>query len=169
MSEAIGSGTSEGTTRIPTVSHPDVEDMVARLSAALRVRVDAERRAQDRLASFAFSEQAPTRQPGLDEPGAADIDWQYFVARTLRIVGEPKTLAVLDALRGDALPLDELAGLLEPGTRDRLAFSDWIGGLASAGLVTRELESNRVSIAPLGEALADLVAEVGRRARAESR
>ncbi len=168
------------------------DELLGRIAAALRSRVLAQRRAEERLASFAFSER-PLTGPGT-APGAAaalgvdrksgdssatgqptpmatesGIDWTWFVGRALRLVGDPAVLHLLEALRDGALPLEALAGLSTTTTTDRVALSDQLGGLATAGLLVRELESNRVSLAPLGEALLQLVADIGQRAEAGAR
>jgi hypothetical protein len=76
---------------------------------------------------------------------------------------------ILDALRGDGLPLEMLTGTIEPAVPDRLVAADRVGALASAGLVGRDLESDRVALTPLGAALLDLVAELEHRAAARPR
>lgn len=140
-------------------------DVVGQLAAALWDRVESQRRADDRLASFAFSEGPATgrTESPVGQPDVV-VDWPYFVLRAFRVLSEPATLPVLDAVRGDGRSLDELVGLVGSGTGDRLAAVDRVGGLASAGLAIRELETDRVRLTPLGEALLDLVAEVARRA-----
>ena len=60
-------------------------------------------------------------------------------------------------------------GTVEPAMHDRLVAADRVGRLASAGLVGRELESDRVALTPLGEALLDLVADLERRVGASGR
>ena len=176
----------------PATSTSPTDELLGRIAAALRSRVLAQRRAEERLGSFAFSER-PLAGPGT-APGAgaalgvgaapgdssatgqlipmateSGTDWTWFVGRALRLVGDPAVLHLLEALRDGALPLEMLAGLPSTVTTDRVALSDQLGGLATAGLVVRELESNRVSLAPLGEALLQLVADIGRRAEAGAR
>lgn len=138
-------------------------DLVVRLARALRMRVDSQRRAQQRLAAFAFTE-APASRPS-DAAAAADSasDAEYFLATAIRSSGDPATLRMLQGLRGGGRPLDELESPASAGS-GRLALADWIGSLTSAGLIVRELERDDVSLTPLGEALVDLVAEVVRRA-----
>ena len=146
------------------------EALLERLAAAVRTRVGARQAAEVRLASFAFSEQVAGDRSGwaagADE---APVDRRYFVLRALGALGDPDTVRVLDALRGDDRPLEELMGMIEPAVLDRLAAGDRVGGLASAGLVGRELETDRVSLTSLGEALLDLVADLERRAGASPR
>lgn len=143
------------------------DDVVGRLATALRGRVETARQSEARLAAFAFTERPAVhsaRSP--TEPQETSADWEYFVASAFRAAGDPTTLRTLQVLRGGPGRLDDLAGFVGSETLGRLAISDWVGGLASAGLVSRELESNRVSLTPLGASLVDLVAETGRRARA---
>lgn len=148
----------------------DADALLERLATAVRTRVDARQAAEMRLASFAFDERPANDRSGwtavADE---APVDWRYFVLRALGALGDPDTVRVLDALRGEDRPLEALMGTTEPAVRDRLAAGDRVGGLASAGLVGRELESDRVSLTPLGEALLDLVAALERRAGAPQR
>lgn len=144
--------------------------LLERFATAIRTRVGARQAAEMQLASFAFSERPTSDRAGwtavADE---APVEWRYFVLRALGALGDPDTVRVLDALRGEDRPLAELMGAIEPAVRDRLAAGDRVGGLASAGLVGRELESDRVSLTPLGEALLDLVAVLERRAGASQR
>lgn len=141
------------------------DELIGRLAGALRARVEAQRRAEDRLASFAFTEEPATgRSDPLGWGGRATVDWSYFATGALRIVGEPGTLRLLGLLRGNGLPLDELAPLIGSGEPDRLAVADRVGALTSGGLVVRELESDRITLTPLGTALLDLVDMIARRA-----
>jgi len=146
------------------------EAILDRLATALRTRVDAQRTAEMRLASFAFSEQpASGRTDVTSSAGDTPIDWRYYVLRALRVIAEPDSVQLLDDVRGDGRPLDELVRLFEPAARDRLAVGDRVGRLAAVGLVGRELASDRVSLTPLGEALLDLLADLERRAGARPR
>lgn len=146
-------------------SEAQSEALVDRLATAIRTGVETQRTAELRLASFAFSERPLGDRPGrVALTGEAPVDWRYFVLRALATVGEPETVLLLDAVRGDGRPLDELVGLFERASEDRLATADRVRRLAAAGLVGRELESDRVSLTPLGEALLELVAELERRA-----
>lgn len=144
--------------------------LLDRLATALRTRVDAQRTAETRLASFVFTEQ-PTNGRADVRPEAADaaIDWRYYVLRALRVIAEPDSVRLLDNVRGEGQPFDALVRLFEPTARDRLAVGDRVGRLAAVGLVGRELASDRVSLTPLGEALLDLLADLERRAGAGPR
>ena len=143
------------------------EALLERLATAVRTRVAARQAAERRLASFAFHEPSPSDRSGrVSVPDETPVDWRYFMLRALGVLGDPDAVRVLAALREKDRTLDELTGMLEPGERDRLAAGDRVGVLASAGLVGRELESDRVALTPLGEALLDLVADLARRAGA---
>jgi len=146
------------------------DTVMDRLAAAIRTRVDARLAAEARLASFAFSEQpAAGRSPSTALADDVPVDWRYFVLRAIGALGDPDSVRILDALRGDGLPLETLMGAIEPVAHDRLVAADRVGALASAGLVGRELESDRVTLTPLGAALLDLVADLERRAGARQR
>jgi hypothetical protein len=138
---------------------------VGRLAAALRAHLDARRRADAQLASFAFTEQpaAATR----DEAGPDPADLSWFLARLLRSAGEPGTLRLLEALRAGPVSIDA-ARDLDPAAPGRLGLVERIGDLAAAGLVARELGRDEVSLAPLGAAVLDLVSEIERCAAADA-
>lgn len=128
-----------------------------------------QRRAEERLADFAFGEAAATpARAAAPGPGApiGTTAWRHYLARMLRSAGELETLELLEALRDGPSSLDGLA-LREPWRGDRVAVADWIGGLAAVGFVRRELETDRVSLAPLGVAVLELVAELERRLGAD--
>lgn len=133
------------------------------LGAGLRRRVLERRRAAERLADFVFTEGAAGPDRG---QGITPTDWRYFVARTLASAGDPATLALLEELAGGDRPVAELAERRGATFGDRLAVADWIGGLASAGLVGHELASDRVSLTELGQAVLALVREWEHRASA---
>jgi hypothetical protein len=143
----------------------DADALLDRLGEAIRGRVDSRLAAETRLASFAFGESPSTPPSG--PPEAAATDWQYFTTRALAAVAEPDAFPILEALRGDGLPLPSLERLVSPLGRDRLAVADRIGDLAAAGLVGRELESDIVALTPLGEALLGLIDEISTRARGD--
>jgi hypothetical protein len=131
------------------------------LGAGLRGRVLERVRTAERLADFVFTEgvAGPDR-----EPSVASTDWRYFVARTLASAGDPATIGLLEELAGGDRPMTELAERRSATLGGRLAVSDWIGGLVSAGLVGHELTSDRVALTGLGRAVLDLVWEWERRA-----
>lgn len=133
------------------------------LAGGLRRRVTERGRAERRLADFVFREGSPDAGAGTTPSPA---DWRHFVARTLAAAGEPGTIELLERLSGGDRPIAELAGRPEAGGGGRLASVDWIGGLASAGLVGRDLETDRVGLTDLGAAVLALVREWERRASA---
>jgi hypothetical protein len=130
------------------MSGPDAEGLLAAVAATLGRRVREQRGAEERLAAFAFHE--TTAAAGVSEAADEAIDWDHYLARTLRSAGEPGVLALLRRLRDGERRLAELGA-------DRLATADRVGALATAGLVAREFDGDRVSLAPLGEALLALV------------
>lgn len=134
------------------------------LAGGLRRRVTERGLAERRLADFVFREGSPDATAGTTPSPA---DWRHFVGRTLAAAGEPGTIELLERLSGGDLPIDELAELAGhrgAGGGGRLASVDWIGGLASAGLVGRDLETDRVGLTDLGAAVLALVREWERRA-----
>src|SRR3989304_6278527 len=135
---------------------PDAGRVLDALAVNLRARVREQRRAEERLAGFAFRESGAAGGAGgggggaavgsVDSGAAPATDWRYYLARTFREASEPSTLALLLSLRSGERPLRELG-------EDHLAVADPVGRLATAGLVSRPLDSERVSLAPLGEAV----------------
>lgn len=124
-------------------------------------RADERRRAEERLADFAFTERTAGRADSDEVSGAAKAAapgaaWRYHVGRTLRIAGDPAALALLARLRDGPLGV-ALVAAGPPFEGDRVAAADWLGGLAAAGFVTREMEADRVAMAPLGAASLALV------------
>jgi hypothetical protein len=128
------------------------------LAAGLRRRADEQRRAEERLAGFAFQESPRAPAAGSAAPPTGPA-WRYHVGRALRTAGDLETLALLETLRLGPLTLDELAAGPH-AVGDRLAVADWIGALSAAGFATRELETGRVTLAPLGSAILDLVVDL---------
>ena len=133
------------------------------LAGGLRRRVTERGLAERRLADFVFREGSPDAAAGTTPSPA---DWRHFVGRTLAAAGEPGTIELLERLSSGDRPIAELTGRREAGGGGRLASVDWIGGLASAGLIGRDLETDRVGLTDLGAAVLALVREWERRARA---
>ena len=134
------------------------DDFAAEVARWLNRQADNEAR----LTSFAFREgQADIEVP----PSTSHREVGRWI---LGIVAEPGVAATLGALDGRAAPMRDLveAGAfgLDPG--DRAAVAARIGVLTSSGLVSRELESDRVTLTELGRA-ALVVAEGTARAAAE--
>jgi hypothetical protein len=79
---------------------------------------------------------------------------------------DPTTIRFLHTVRGDGRTIESLApaGMLGLDPGDRVALAARVGALAAAGLVGRELESDRVTATPLGEAVLDLIDDIERRA-----
>ncbi len=117
--------------------------------AAAVVRwLDHQAVSETRLTSFAFRE------------GQADIEVPASTSQSgigrwiLEIVAEPGVATFLGALDGPATPMRDLvnAGAFGLTPRDRAAVAARIGALASCGLVSRELETDRVALTELGHA-----------------
>ena len=130
-----------------------VDGLVSALANSLRAKVLELSRAEQHRASFVFRED---RAPGWRAASPADTAWAIHLARALHAATDPTALDLLASLRHDERTLDEIALAVRP-RGDRLAAGAWIGDLASAGLVSRDLETDRVSLAPLGEAIVDLL------------
>lgn len=167
---------------MPDVARLEIaaDELLDRLAAAIAARVRRRRTADERLGAFAFHEEPSTGEPGeiaavarsatsAAEPGSTPVDWRYFVVSALGVLADPELLRILEAIPPDGRPFGELVGLVEPAVPDRVAAADRVGRLAAAGLVGRDLESDRVSLLPLGEVLLELVADVVRRARSADR
>ncbi len=142
-------------------------DPIESLAAAVRSRIEGQRRAEEHLAAFAFTE-GPGDGHAAASPGS--VDWRFHVARALHAVADPASLDLLILIAGSGLTIDELmeqaAARVAALTSDRLAIAEWVSGLAAAGVVVRQLETDRVRLTPLGEALVALVDEIERRAAA---
>jgi hypothetical protein len=162
---------------VPSVASVEraAEDLLDRLAQAVAARVRRRRTAEERLGTFVFQEGQPHDQreriavvegstAGAQPSGSAPVDWRYFVIRALAALEDPDAVRILDALPPDGRPLSDLLGVVEPAVPDRVAAADRIGRLAAAGLVGRDLESDRVSLMPLGEVLLELVRDVAWRA-----
>lgn len=153
----------------PVDSAAATSDVVVRLGDAIGERVAMVRRAEERLASFAFIEATARVDHGASPPGVeahggdGATDWRYFTLQALRAIADPWTASLLDALPPDGLTIDEVAARLR---EDRLVVRDRVAALASAGLVSRALESDRVRITTLGAALLETVAAVAATAAA---
>lgn len=131
--------------------------LVASVAAALRQRVGELARAEAQRASFVFREGVAGRTPAAAEEPA----WVVHLARAVHAATEPSALDLLRSLRGEPRTTGEIALSVRPGG-DRLAAGAWIGDLAAAGLVGRDLETDAVALAPLGEAILDLLEAAGR-------
>lgn len=137
------------------------DGLLTGLADGLRRHVRGRAEAEARLADFAFREGAGDRP----DPILA-IDWRYFVARTLAVVGESGTLDLLDRLATGEETLASLARDRAGDLDGPLAAADRIGGLAAAGLAGRDLETGRVGLTALGAAVLAFAQEWERLARA---
>jgi len=132
-----------------------VDELLDALSAALRARISDLSRGEARRASFVFAETSPARGPARP----SEVAWEIHLARALHAATEPAALDLLSGLRHEARTIDEIALTVHP-RGDRLAAAAWIGDLAAARLVGRDLETDIVSLAPLGAAIVELVESV---------
>lgn len=113
--------------------------------------------AEERLTSFAFREGQPPVSIPESSSHKALRRW------ILGVVADPEVAALLRALgESGRLTADLTAeGVLGMQPGDRVALAARIGVLAAGGLVTRELESDRITVTELASAalaLADLAA-----------
>lgn len=116
----------------------------------VRARAAQVLRAEERLASFAWQE---GDQEGAAPDGGAGV--ASMVVRALRSALEGDTYPQLVGLarEGDLT----VAGLAERMGVDRLAAVDRVGAWTQAGLVGRDLETDRVGLSALGEGIVRLV------------
>lgn len=150
------------------------DELLDRLAAAIAARVRGRQTAEERLGAFAFHEEPSNGRTGdvaavarstasAAVPGSDQVDWRYFVVRALGVLADPELLRILEAIPSGGRPFDELVRLVDPSVPDRVAAADRVGRLAAAGLVGRDLESDCVSLLPLGDVLLELVADLARR------
>jgi hypothetical protein len=125
----------------------------------LRRRVAERGHAEVRLGDFVFSERVGPGPSGAVPPAGGarmapgEVDWRYFISRTMAAAGEIGTLDLLERLTTGGEMLDTLTRDASAGQTGRLATADRIGGLAAAGLVGRDLESDHVRLTVLGSAV----------------
>jgi len=133
--------------------------LLAGLVDGLRRRVAERGHAEARLGDFVFSENAGPAPSGASPPAGGaraapgEVEWRYFISRTLAAVGEIGTLDLLERLTNGDETLSTLTGDASAGQAGRLATADRIGGLAAAGLAGRDLESGQVRLTALGSAV----------------
>jgi hypothetical protein len=140
------------------------ERLLAGLADGLRRRVMERSQAEERLADFAFREQPA----GPVRPTPLGADWRYFISRTLAAAGEPGTLDLLERLSSGEETLPTLVREPSLGLAGGLATVDRIGGLAAAGLASRDLETGRVALTGLGSAVLAFAREWESRAAASA-
>lgn len=137
------------------------DELIEALASALRVWVGRQTLAEERLTSFAFRE----GQVAITVP--APTSFGPLAMQTLGTACDPATIRFLQAVRGDGQTIESLAAAgmlgLDPG--DRVALAARVGALAATGLVGRELETDRLTATPLGEAVLALIDDIERRVR----
>ena len=116
--------------------------------SALAAWLARQEAAEERLTSFAFREGQP---PVSIAPSTSHEALRRWV---LGVVAAPEVAALLRALgESGRLTADLTAeGVLGMHPGDRVALAARIGVLAAGGLVTRELESDRITVTDLGRA-----------------
>lgn len=129
---------------------------MAVMARGLARRMAQVRTAEERLASFAWKEGGPAH----GEPGVVS-DATSWVARVLHVATEGDNHRLLHLITGDGDPtLGSLAGALGRG---RTEVADRVSALTQAGLVARDLESDRVGLTELGGGVVELVSDVAGR------
>jgi hypothetical protein len=132
-------------------------DTLQAIADGLRHRVTELAQAEEQLARFAFSETA-----GGPERGAGEPPWRHFAERALAVAGDRAAMGLLQRLDADGPATVATLGVwLEA---NRLAVIDRLNHLTHVGCVSRDLESDRVTVTGLGQALVALVDEIRRRA-----
>jgi len=127
------------------------------IADGLRHRVMELAQAEEQLARFAFSEAT-----GGPERGAGEPPWRHFAERALAVAGDRDAIALLGRLDKEGPATVATLGVwLEA---DRLAVIDRLNHLTHVGCVSRDLESDRVTVTGLGLALVALVDEISSRA-----
>lgn len=132
-------------------------DPLQDIADGLQQRVRELAQAEEQLARFAFTEAAadPDRRAGVPP-------WRHFVTRILAVAGDPDAMRLLQHLAEEGpTTVVALGNWLEA---DRLAVVDRLNHLTHVGCVTRDLETDRVTLSALGMALVTLVDEISRRA-----
>jgi hypothetical protein len=132
-------------------------DPLQGIADGLRHRVTELAQAEEQLARFAFSEAT-----GGPERGAGEPPWRHFAERALGVAGDRDAVGLLERLNKEGPATVATLGVwLEV---DRLAVIDRLNHLMHVGCVSRDLESDRVGVTGLGQALVALVDEISRRA-----
>lgn len=135
----------------------DPVDPLQAIADGLRQRVGELARAEEQLARFAFSEgtDGPERESG-------EVSWRHFATRVLAVCGDAEATSLLRRLDGQGPATVAVLG--DWLDADRLATVDRLNHLTHVGCVTRDLETDRVTVTGLGRAVVRLVEEISRRA-----
>jgi hypothetical protein len=127
------------------------------LARSLAARLRDATAAGEQLASFAFGEDAPTPGPELVDGDELDVAHD-FLLRTLGEISDPVNWEILAAtVPGGGIGLDDLAAQLQ---RPRLAVTERVNALIQLGLMSRDLEHDRVCASPAGDGLFELIREL---------
>jgi DNA-binding MarR family transcriptional regulator len=117
----------------------------------------------DRLDSFVFDGPAgsrPTPAAAAERTGVAEA----FVVRALRAACDPDGWRIIAAVRDDDVAIGELSSRFGV---PRVIVREQVNELIQAGLVSRELESDRVGLTAAGRAVLEIVVELARAAAEE--
>lgn len=132
-------------------------DPLQAIADGLRQRVGELAQAEEQLARFAFTEAA-----GGPERAAGEPPWRHFASRVLAVAGDSVTMGLLQRLDAEGpATVTVLGQWLEA---DRLAVIDRLNHLMHVGCVSRDLETDRVTVTALGQALVTLIDDISRRA-----
>ena len=136
-------------------------DLLKAIAEGLRQRVGELARAEEQLARFAFTEAVggPEREGA---SGELPPPWRHFAGRILAVAGDRDAMALLDHLVAEGPAT--VAALATWLKADRLAVIDRLNHLTHVGCVARDLETDRVTLTSLGQAVVALVDEISRRA-----
>lgn len=145
---------------VPRVASGD--EILDTFASALWAWIVRQAAAEERLTSFAFRE----GQHEVDVPAPSSVG--QLAMHVLSVACDPSTGRFLRDVRGAGHTLGSLApsGALGLDAGDRVALAARVGTLAASGLISRELESDRIATTPLGDAILDLIDDIGRRVRA---
>lgn len=142
-----------------SATRPSAEVRLVALAEGLRAWADRQEATERRLAEFAFGEEGQLAAVG---PARS---WETLIVRALDVAADPAVVRLLRLAGEGGVPVARLVSSNELGSLagDRVAITAWLGQLASAGLVLRELEADSVRATVLGEAFIGLVDDlVGR-------
>lgn len=133
-------------------------DPLQGIADGLRHRVTELAQAEEQLARFAFSEEAG----GPERGGAGEPPWRHFAERALAVAGDKVSVELLERLDKEGPATVAALGVWLAA--DRLAVIDRLNHLTHVGCVSRDLETDRVTVTGLGQALVALVEEISHRA-----
>ncbi|MCG6958107.1 MAG: hypothetical protein LJF04_19130 [Gemmatimonadetes bacterium] len=129
---------------------------MAVMARGLARRMAQVRTAEERLSSFIWKEGGPAHG---NPDGVSDAT--SWVARVLHVATEGDNHRLLNLIAGgEDATVGTLAGVLGRGHTE---VADRVSALIQAGLVARDLESDRVGLTELGGGVVELVSDVAGR------